>query len=230
MAPRGKHRKPSNAGRNVTRFVLASAVVGTPLAMAAAPAQAATGGSTIWDNVAQCESSGNWSINTGNGFYGGLQFTQSTWQAYGGGSYAPSANMASRDQQIQIAERVLVGQGPGAWPVCSIKAGLTSSNGASVAVNVGSGSGSSSAAPAQQAPAQKAPAPEQKTPAPEQAPAATPQPSTSGGTYTVQSGDTLSAIAARLGVSGGWNSLYQNNQSVVGGNPNLIFPGQVLSY
>jgi hypothetical protein len=84
-------------------------------APAAAPAPA---GDVNWSAIAACESGGNWSANTGNGFYGGLQFTQSTWQAYGGGQYAPSANQASAAQQIAVANRVLAGQGIGAWPVC----------------------------------------------------------------------------------------------------------------
>lgn len=71
-----------------------------------------------WDAVAQCESGGNWSINTGNGFYGGLQFTQSTWDAYGGQAYAARADLASRESQIAVAERVYASQGSGAWPVC----------------------------------------------------------------------------------------------------------------
>lgn len=71
-----------------------------------------------WDSVAQCESSGNWNINTGNGYYGGLQFAQSTWEGYGGTQYAMSANQATPDQQKAIAENVLAGQGKGAWPVC----------------------------------------------------------------------------------------------------------------
>lgn len=80
-------------------------------------------GST-WGRVAQCESSGDWSINTGNGYYGGLQFKQSTWEAYGGMEYAARADLATRSQQIRIAERVLAKQGPGAWPVCSYEGGL----------------------------------------------------------------------------------------------------------
>ncbi|MEV4615874.1 transglycosylase family protein, partial [Kitasatospora sp. NPDC049258] len=80
---------------------------------------------STWDKVAQCESTGNWAINSGNGFYGGLQFTNSTWAAFGGTSYAPQANLASKAQQIAVAEKVLAAQGPGAWPVCSVKAGLT---------------------------------------------------------------------------------------------------------
>jgi resuscitation-promoting factor RpfB len=105
-----------------------------PPAPAPAPAQApaptpapapnyATGG-TVWDAIAQCESGGNWAINTGNGYYGGLQFTSGTWLGYGGGAYAPTANLASREQQIAVAERVQAAQGWGAWPVCSVQAGV----------------------------------------------------------------------------------------------------------
>jgi LysM repeat protein len=77
--------------------------------------------SVDWSSVAQCESTGNWSIDTGNGFYGGLQFTESTWLAYGGGQYAQYANQAGESQQIAVAENVLAGQGIGAWPVCGSK-------------------------------------------------------------------------------------------------------------
>jgi LysM repeat protein len=86
-------------------------------AQAAAPAAASSGGAN-WAAIAACESGGNWSTNTGNGFYGGLQFTQQTWDAYGGGQYASSANLATQAQQIAVAQRVLAGQGIGAWPVC----------------------------------------------------------------------------------------------------------------
>ncbi len=79
---------------------------------------------SVWDAIAACESGGNWATNTGNGYYGGLQFSSSTWLAYGGGSYAPTANLASRDAQIAIAERVQAAQGWGAWPVCSVQAGV----------------------------------------------------------------------------------------------------------
>jgi hypothetical protein len=84
---------------------------------AAAPAAGSAGG-VNWSAIAACESGGNWSANTGNGFSGGLQFTQQTWQGYGGGQYAPSASQASPAQQIAVAQRVLAGQGIGAWPVC----------------------------------------------------------------------------------------------------------------
>lgn len=86
-------------------------------------APSVAGGST-WDAIAACESGGNWAINTGNGYYGGLQFAASTWTAYGGGAYAPTANLATREQQIAIAEKVLAAQGWGAWPACSAGLGL----------------------------------------------------------------------------------------------------------
>ena len=88
-----------------------------------APAPVAANGG-VWDQLAICESGGNWSINTGNGYYGGLQFSYSTWLGYGGGVYAPTANLATREQQIAIAEKVLAGQGWGAWPACTSKLGL----------------------------------------------------------------------------------------------------------
>lgn len=75
---------------------------------------------SIWDKIAACESGGNWHINTGNGFYGGLQFTLSTWHAYGGSGMPQNA---SRETQIAVAKRVQASQGWGAWPVCSRKAG-----------------------------------------------------------------------------------------------------------
>jgi len=89
---------------------------------AAAPAPAAA--SSVWDDLAQCESGGNWAINTGNGYYGGLQFLGSTWNAYGGREFAPRADLASREQQIVVAERILDDVGYGAWPACSRRLGL----------------------------------------------------------------------------------------------------------
>lgn len=83
----------------------------------------------VWDAVARCESSGNWAINTGNGYYGGLQFSASTWKAFGGLEFAPRADLASKAEQIAIARRTLYTQGPRAWPVCSVRAGLTKENG-----------------------------------------------------------------------------------------------------
>ena len=97
---------------------------------------AAQAGGSVWDGVAACESGGHWAINTGNGFYGGLQFSASTWAAFGGTPSAASANRASKAVQIAIARRVLAAQGPGAWPVCGRRAGLTRANGAAAAPSV----------------------------------------------------------------------------------------------
>jgi len=88
------------------------------------PASTSSSSGSIWDAIAACESGGNWAINTGNGYYGGLQFSSSTWLGYGGGAYASTANLATREQQISIADRVQAAQGWGAWPVCSVRAGV----------------------------------------------------------------------------------------------------------
>ncbi|WP_043910259.1 transglycosylase family protein [Kitasatospora griseola] len=236
--------------------LLAAPVAGLVTANSASAADVAT-----WDKVAQCESGGNWSINTGNGFYGGLQFTSSTWAAFGGTAYAAQANLATKAQQIAVAEKVLASQGPGAWPVCSVKAGLTkggtpaqvdtsagSSSSTSTSKSTSSNSSASSSSTSSksntaaadtsakasrsetraQAPKAQESAPA-KQDAPKQAPKDKPAAAanTAKGSYTVKSGDTLSKIAAGLGVD--WHSLYNNNTGVVGGNPDLIFPGQVLS-
>ena len=107
-----------------------AAIPAPPSAPAAAPAPAApsapsapvaapaSSGGVNWDAIAQCESGGDWGINTGNGFYGGLQFTEGTWLANGGGQYASSANLATPAQQMAVANNVLASQGIGAWPVC----------------------------------------------------------------------------------------------------------------
>ena len=86
--------------------------------------EAPAAGYGVWDQLAQCESGGNWAIDSGNGFSGGLQFTDSTWAAYGGTEYAPRASQASREQQIAVAERVQAGQGWGAWPACIASMGI----------------------------------------------------------------------------------------------------------
>ena len=106
------------------KFAASTVAVGTASAIFSPAAHAAP--DSDWDRLAQCESGGNWAINTGNGFHGGLQFTASTWNAHGGQQYAPYAYQASREQQITVAERVLASQGWGAWPACSAKLGLNS--------------------------------------------------------------------------------------------------------
>ena len=116
--------------RLVTRTIAtASAVGGLMFAGMVVAPHATAWDVTVWDRVATCESSGNWSINTGNGYYGGLQFSASTWKAFGGQAYAPQAHQATNAQQIAVARRTLHTQGPGAWPTCSVRAGLTRENG-----------------------------------------------------------------------------------------------------
>jgi len=112
----GRHRKPTQSNVNIAKIAFTGAVIGGGSLALAGTAAAAT--DDEWDHVARCESGNNWGINTGNGYQGGLQFSPSTWSSHGGGKYAPSAHMASREQQIAIAEHVLATQGRGAWPVC----------------------------------------------------------------------------------------------------------------
>jgi resuscitation-promoting factor RpfA len=111
-----RHRKPTTSNISVAKLAFTGAVLGGGGIALAGHASAATDGE--WDRVAGCESGGNWGINTGNGYHGGLQFSQGTWAAHGGGEFAPTANQATRAQQIAVAERVLATQGRGAWPVC----------------------------------------------------------------------------------------------------------------
>jgi resuscitation-promoting factor RpfA len=112
----GRHSKPTSSAVTVAKIAFTGAVIGGGSLAFAAQAAAATDGE--WDQVARCESGGNWAINTGNGYQGGVQFSPSTWSSHGGGEFAPAANMATKDEQIAVAERVLASQGRGAWPVC----------------------------------------------------------------------------------------------------------------
>ena len=112
----GRHRKPTTSSFSVAKIAITGAAIGGSSVGLAAGAQAAS--DSEWDVVASCESSGNWAINTGNGYQGGLQFAPSTWLGFGGGEFASAAHLATRDEQIAVAEKVLAGQGKGAWPVC----------------------------------------------------------------------------------------------------------------
>lgn len=118
----GRHSAKTNSVG--TKFAATTVAFGAAAALMAPTAAAAP--DSDWDRLAQCESGGNWSINTGNGYHGGLQFSASTWQAFGGGEFAATANQASREQQIVVAERTLAQQGWGAWPACSAGMGLNS--------------------------------------------------------------------------------------------------------
>ncbi|CAN5848431.1 hypothetical protein BH10ACT9_BH10ACT9_33070 [soil metagenome] len=112
----GRHRKPTTSATKVAKVAFTGAVIGgSGLALAG---QANAAPDVEWDAVASCESGGNWAINTGNGYQGGLQFAAGTWSGHGGGEFAPAAHLASKEEQIAVAERVLATQGKGAWPVC----------------------------------------------------------------------------------------------------------------
>ncbi|MFG2985339.1 transglycosylase family protein [Streptomyces sp. NPDC048258] len=343
----GRHRRP----RQVPAIVVTAGVTGSALAL---PLLAATNASaadtSTWDKVAECESGGSWSANYGSGQYGGLQFTQDQWQSAGGLDFAKRADLASRSQQIAVAERVLASQGPQAWPLCAASAGLDGQSPAA-AVDPGLPGGPGVIAPTPSrpdttvpstgtgkpstdfgAPTQPAPSPsdtpsfvlpdgplapslglpvmpspdEPTTPAPTPTdpgaptapvdpsapttppgtpglPPVTPAdptaPTTPGATtdpvdptapaapgasadptappatapegsgkhrgapapeapvtsdaasdpvYTVKAGDSLATIADAKGVKGGWNALYEANEQVIGGNADLIKPGQNL--
>jgi hypothetical protein len=109
---------------------VAAAAVSAPVVMAgvasAAPnASVSPQSNSTWDRLAKCESTSDWDADTGNGFKGGLQFTQSTWKAFGGGKYASSPDEASREEQIAVAKKVQAEQGWDAWPTCSKKLGMS---------------------------------------------------------------------------------------------------------
>jgi nucleoid-associated protein YgaU len=187
-----KSRRAAVSG--VTLAALTAAGVG----LTAAPANAAS--ISTWDRVAQCESSGNWHINTGNGYYGGLQFSLSTWRGYGGSGMPQNA---SKSEQIRIAEKVLAGQGWGAWPVCSVRA------------HASGGPSTHSASTTHKAKKRAVHHVKHSSV------------KVSKKTYTVKSGDTLATIAGKKHVKGGWHRLFAANTAKVS-NPNLIFVGQVL--
>jgi LysM repeat protein len=201
-----QHVSTTPARRRVLRggAVLAGAAA-IGIGALAAPASAAA---HDWSGVAQCESGGNWSINTGNGYYGGLQFSSSTWLGHGGGQYAPRADLAAPAEQIAVAERVLLTQGAGAWPTCGkrLQSGTTA---------VASAPRVSAQAPRAAAPAPAASAPARHT-------------ASSGEDYTVRRGDTLAKIARAQHVDGGWRALWAKNRDTVR-NPNVIRVGQQLS-
>ena len=136
-----RHRKPTKARTLALRGATVGVVAGAAaLGLGAGTASAAP--DSTWDSVAQCESSGNWSINTGNGYYGGLQFSQSTWNAFGGQEYAARADLATKDQQIAVAEKTLAGQGWGAW-ACAYAGGGEGPTQRSVSGSSSSGNSSS---------------------------------------------------------------------------------------
>jgi len=201
------------------RGVTLAAVSAAGLALSATAANAATSTST-WDALAQCESGGNWSTNTGNGYTGGLQFSDSTWAAYGG---TGSAANATREQQIAVAEQVQASQGWGAWPSCASQLGLSGGGGATAVVPQ---SVPAASVPVQSVPVQSAPAVQAPTDAVAASQHAAPV-ALSGETYTLEAGDTLSTAAEKLGIEGGWQSVADANLDTIA-DPDLVFEGQVL--
>ena len=218
--------------RKNARIALGIVVAGTAgTAALLGPAPAANAGDVNWDAVARCESGGNWSIRTGNGYYGGLQFNRSTWTANGGGKYAGTADKATRAQQIRIAEKVRGGRGMSPWPTCGNRAGSTSHYKATHKSNRHQSSTHKSNThksntrewvthkPVTHRPVTHQPGVHRKVTAAE----------ATGVTYVVLSGDSLSAIATEHAVNGGWWTLYQLNKVEIGRDPNLIRPGQQLA-
>ena len=121
----GRHHLPSAPSRPLFKAgVVAAAAVTGPLAITGTAMAAPSASSGTWDRLAMCESTQNWEADTGNGFKGGLQFTDSTWSEFGGEQYADSPDEASREEQIAVAKKVQDEQGWNAWPTCSEKLGL----------------------------------------------------------------------------------------------------------
>jgi resuscitation-promoting factor RpfA len=202
-----------------TSAALITTTIGVALvgATIAAPAAEAKNVNRTWDRVAACESGHRWHINTGNGFYGGLQFSASTWRSYHGGKYASRADRATRLEQIEVARRVLASQGPGAWPVCGPRAGLSRASGHATHAKLPRVAGQKAVAHKKAKHHPKAhhkghPAAHHKA---------------RHKTYRVKSGDTLSKIAHRLHVHGGWKALFKANRSHLS-NPNVLRVGQLL--
>ncbi|MFJ9681155.1 transglycosylase family protein [Streptomyces sp. NPDC101194] len=243
FSSKGKHRRPSKAVRVATLAGVAGTAVAVPL-MGATGASAAS--VATWDAVAQCESGGNWSINTGNGYYGGLQFSQSSWAAAGGTQYAPRADLATKAQQIAAAEKLLAMQGPSAWGCAG--AGNLRNDGVDPGVDTGSSSKTASGATRQSTPAAPERQSQPKKAERAEAPAtnrsdrsAAPQAESKktvttptgqkvakgDGEYKVVSGDSLSRIAADHKVKGGWQHLFELNKDIVK-DADLIYPGQQL--
>ncbi|SEQ24726.1 LysM domain-containing protein [Lentzea xinjiangensis] len=214
---RGKQGKQGSAARTIAKVAVAGIIAGAPLGLAVGTANAAPG--MDWDALAQCEASGNWAANTGNGYYGGLQFSMQTWKGHGGAGNPASA---SREQQIAVAERVLASQGAQAWPSCSKRIGAYQGQARKTAP--------AQQAPAQQRKAQPKPQQQRQAAAPvQQAPVVTLATSKSNpnGNYEIKAGDTLSKIADANKVAGGWQAIVEKNKDFVT-NPDLIFPGHKI--
>ena len=208
--------------KTLSRIASVAAAAALAGGVSVTAAQSASADDVNWDAIANCESGGNWGINTGNGYYGGLQFSQSTWNAYGGSG---SASSASRDEQIAVAERVLDSQGIGAWPVC----GQYGSSGQSYSgTNTEGSSGYSQDTSSSYS--------EDYSHGADYSQSADYSSDYSGGadysasreatgTYEIQAGDTLSSIAEAHGTT--WQDLAALNSGIV--DANLIYAGETIN-
>lgn len=181
--------------------VLAAVALALGLSLGAAkPAEAG-----VWERVAKCESGGRWHVNTGNGYYGGLQFSSGTWRSYGGKKYGRQAHKASKSEQIAVARRVLAGQGAGAWGGCGRKAGLSKK----------SGKASKHASPGSSHQAKKLTKAEKKA----KAAKLKKLKATKVATVTKKT-HSLKKLAKHYHVKGGWKAVYKLNKGVVAKKPN----------
>lgn len=192
-------------GISVNRRLIPAAGLAVAASFALAPAATAQD----WDELAQCESGGDWSTNTGNGYAGGLQFSPSTWSAYGGDQYAANASDATREQQIAVAEQVLAEQGSNAWPGCSGSTSWESGSAETPQNSSESFTGENNARSGVSDPSTE--------------PATT---QVNSGSYTVTRGDTLGTIASAHGVT--WDAIFAQNTGIIN-DPHMIYPGQVLT-
>ncbi len=189
----------------VKRLIGVLAAVALAIGLSAGAATPAQAKGSVWNRVAKCESGGRWKINSGNGYYGGLQFSARTWRAYGGKKYGSQAHRASKSEQIAVARRVLAGQGAGAWGGCGRKAGLSKSSGkASRHAKPGSSSGSTKLT-AKQKKAKAAKIAKLKA--------------TKVATVTKKT-HSLKKLAKRYHVKGGWKAVYRLNSATVAKKPN----------
>ncbi|GAB7032429.1 transglycosylase family protein [Streptomyces sp. NPDC021749] len=208
------------------------AVVG--LAVHRAAAGAPSGPVPDWERIADCESNGRWHINSGNGYHGGLQIDPATWRAYGGGRYAPRADLATRSEQIAVGRRIVRDRGLSAWPRCaytqqSPRATTSGRHAPPTAASPASQETPPTTEPEQQVPddldqlARQTPSDRSHAPV---RTAAYHHPNRA--TYVVRTGDCLSAIAERHHVPGGTQALYELNRHRLPHGPDHIYPGQRL--
>jgi nucleoid-associated protein YgaU len=207
---RGRHRNPSNTARLTA---VGAVGIGTAAATVLTPTAATAATTVQWERVAQCESGGNWHINTGNGYYGGLQFSESTWNSFDVDHYAARADEATKAEQIDVANRVLARQGWGAWPVCSQYRGAPGP----AHVHRGHLSRNHAHTARHNRTARLLSRREQVR-----------QNHRNVTHYVVKAGDTLVQIAKVHHVKGGWKALYRLNRHIIGSNPSVIHVGQRL--